>query len=298
MVESLAPMWVEEAARCGPGGIPDAPPSPPRSPRVLCPAVHAVRQQFADIAAEQEEQLQQEEQAAGPAPTPAAAQAAQAPAATPVPTAMPTQAAAGTPLLAMTQAANQAVLPPGTGPEEPSRVQQQPAGPARRSWLPAQVAAVGDQTPATPAGLTQLQLGGLAGGGGALLDEALLLTQLTEAQQRRQQQLQQQAWGPSQQAPAGGDGGALPRSQQATQMDADARAWLQASWGGVCLACATPSALPARQRLTRTPPRPLITCSGGRRMPRAGTAAAAATRRRRRIFCRRWRSRQPHSARP
>ena len=242
MVESLAPVWAEEAARCGPGGIPDAPPSPPRSPRPLCPAVDYVRQQFAALAEEQERQLQREEAeqtaaAAGGAPSPAAAAAAasgEAPAATPAAAVMPTQAPAGTPLLAMTQAANRAVLPPRADLEAPSSAQQRAAS-SRRGWLPGRLAAAaGDQTPATPAGVTQPQLGGPAGAGtGALLDEALLLTQLTEAQQRRQQQALQQAWGPSQQVPAQG-GGVPPGSQQAPRMDADAWAWLQAR--GRCIA--------------------------------------------------------------
>ncbi len=43
LVESLAPMWAEERARCG-GRIPSRPPSPPRHPQPLCAAVEATRQ--------------------------------------------------------------------------------------------------------------------------------------------------------------------------------------------------------------------------------------------------------------
>jgi hypothetical protein len=42
LLESLMPMWQEEADRCG-GAVPPRPPSPPRSPRPLCAAVEAVR---------------------------------------------------------------------------------------------------------------------------------------------------------------------------------------------------------------------------------------------------------------
>lgn len=42
LVESLLPMWEEERGRCG-GRVPGRPPSPPRNPRPLCPAVDAVR---------------------------------------------------------------------------------------------------------------------------------------------------------------------------------------------------------------------------------------------------------------
>ena len=53
MVESLAPMWAEEQQRCGPSGIPPPPASPPRTPRPLCAAVGAVREQFEAIAEQQ-----------------------------------------------------------------------------------------------------------------------------------------------------------------------------------------------------------------------------------------------------
>lgn len=46
MVESLAPMWEEERARCGGTGPPSPPPDPLRDPQPLCPAVDATRAQF------------------------------------------------------------------------------------------------------------------------------------------------------------------------------------------------------------------------------------------------------------
>ena len=46
MVESLAPMWEEEPARCGGTGPPSPPPDPLRDPQPLCPAVDATRAQF------------------------------------------------------------------------------------------------------------------------------------------------------------------------------------------------------------------------------------------------------------
>ncbi len=45
LLESLLPMWEEERGRCG-GTIPNRPPSPPRTPEVLCPAVQAVRNEY------------------------------------------------------------------------------------------------------------------------------------------------------------------------------------------------------------------------------------------------------------
>ena len=46
MVESLAPMWDEERARCGGTGPPAPPPDPPRDPRPLCTTVDIIRAQF------------------------------------------------------------------------------------------------------------------------------------------------------------------------------------------------------------------------------------------------------------
>lgn len=46
MVESLAPMWEEERARCGGTGPPPAPPDPPRAPQPLCPTVEIERAKF------------------------------------------------------------------------------------------------------------------------------------------------------------------------------------------------------------------------------------------------------------
>lgn len=46
LLQSLQPLWEEEAGRCG-GVIPPRPPSPPRAPRPLCAAVEAVRSELA-----------------------------------------------------------------------------------------------------------------------------------------------------------------------------------------------------------------------------------------------------------
>ena len=49
LVESLAPMWAEEAARCG-GAVPPRAPSPERDPQPLCEAIEATRAEFEAIA--------------------------------------------------------------------------------------------------------------------------------------------------------------------------------------------------------------------------------------------------------
>ncbi len=247
MVESLAPMWAEEATRCGASGIPDPPPSPPRSPRPLCPAVDAVRQQFAAIAAEQqqeesqqEQQQQQQHEAATPGAPLAQGAAGQAgwPAGTPLPVVLPTPATHGTPLLAMTQAANQAALPQ-TGGLQPLSPPAFPAAAAaavtgaeakavpasREGSGPRWAGAVGDQTPATPLdfALPQWRLGpGWQAGAPALLDEQLLMSQLTQQRERRLEQ--QQHWLASQHVQPQAE-----EAPQALQLDADAWAWLQVS---------------------------------------------------------------------
>lgn len=244
MVESLAPMWAEEATRCGPSGIPDPPPSPPRSPHALCPAVDAVRQQFAAIAAEQQppEPSQQQQEAGTPGALLAQAllQQAEAPGGTPLPVVLPTPATHGTPLLALTQAANQAALPQ-TGGLQPLSPQAGPAaGPAAGAEAalgtgagPWRAGPAGDHTPATPLGfgLPQRRLGpGWQAGAGppALLDEQLLMSQLTQQRERRleQQQQQQQHWLASQQHQQRAE-----EAPEAVQLDAEAWAWLQVSFG-------------------------------------------------------------------
>lgn len=46
LVSSLLPMWRQERGRLGSASIPPPPGSPPRSPKPLCPAVEAVREEF------------------------------------------------------------------------------------------------------------------------------------------------------------------------------------------------------------------------------------------------------------
>lgn len=281
MVESLAPMWAEEAARCGGSGIPAAPPSPPRSPQPLGHAVAAVRSQFEEVVAGQQpappplspaalgpphdEQAQQAQQA--PAGTPAGQPAAaagdgdEAVAATPaaVPQrnggALSTPAVQGTPLLALTQAANQAalahalpgqqsgmqgmsLLPPAPTPTplpapldlpafeataNQQRLELHPQADAAATPAAAGAgAAAGEQTPATPAlGLfappTQQRPQGWQVGATPMLDEKLLMTQLTE------QRLQAARWPlshPRRQGPT-------PRQQAEGDSDHGAPGWEQ-----------------------------------------------------------------------
>eukprot|EP00887_Chlorella_sp_A99_P007603 scaffold20.g7603.t1 len=53
MVESLAPMWADEAQRCGSSGIPTRPASPPRAPKPLSAALGALRRQYEAVVAHQ-----------------------------------------------------------------------------------------------------------------------------------------------------------------------------------------------------------------------------------------------------
>jgi hypothetical protein len=55
MVESLAPIWDEERQRAG-GAMPPPAPEAPRTPQLLSLSVEAVRQQFADIVAQHQQQ--------------------------------------------------------------------------------------------------------------------------------------------------------------------------------------------------------------------------------------------------
>lgn len=345
MVESLAPMWAEEAARCGPSGIPNPPPSPPRSPHPLSHAVHAVRQQFEAIAAQQAQQeppppLQQQQQpepAHAAAATPGGQQAAAAPhvpaaaeaaAATPVSPAMPSPAARCTPLVALTQPANRALLPPdgGISPSPPpfpaaAAAAAAAGADAQQDWLaPSQaqaglVAAAGGQTPVTPASALhprwlqqQHQQAGWQGAShGPLVDEQLLMTQLTQQQRR-----QEQRWPPlsqHQQEPMGGRGeggainqqpGALPR----LQMDADAWAWLQVSQSVLPPHIDAPAGWSAVSRWHQCCQPSSVAvlawhrCAWRAPPPTAPTAAAAAATRRMRRCWRRWPSRQTPLARP
>lgn len=289
MVESLAPMWAEEAARCGGSGIPAPPPSPPRTPQPLSHAVAAVREQFEDavagqqpavlplspvgLAPQQEQRAQQEEVPAGtPEGQPALAsdQSLDARAATPAtglhasPGILPTPAVQGTPLLALTQAANQAALVQAQQGQQgsvqgcpmpaPTPLPAQPSLPpfvstdthqglALHPQAGAAAAAAGEQTPATPAfelfaQPTQHRLQGWQAGAAPLLNEQLLMTQLTQQLQRQQAAhwplSHPQRQGSALHQPAEGSAyNAGPweeegQGQPPLELDADAWAYLQA----------------------------------------------------------------------
>jgi hypothetical protein len=229
MVESLAPMWAEERGRCDGGAIPDPAGSPPRSPRTLSHAVDAVRQQFAGIAAQQHQDRQpQQDTEAGcrqqhqqPLPPPQQQHMASTPGVppaapagtwegtTPAAAVMPSPAVHGTPLLALTQAANQAVLA-----QHPSPLLFPVPPAASQEWLQQhQPPVAGEQTSGTPAFellQQQRQQPGWPAGSSILVDEQLLMTQLTEQHRQRQQQQQHDE----------------PMAKQLS-LDADAQAWLQ-----------------------------------------------------------------------
>ena len=127
---------------------------------------------------------------------------------------MPSPAVHGTPLLALTQAANQAVLAQQAQQAQHPSPLLFPAAPASsQEWLQ-QPPVAGERTPGTPAFALlqqQRQQPGWQAGASSLLDERLLMTQLTQQHLQRQQQLHDE-----------------PMAKQQS-LDADAQAWLQVS---------------------------------------------------------------------
>ena len=167
MVESLAPMWEEEAARAEGGVLPPPPPSPARAPAVLGTAVEAVRVRFAEVAqaqqAQQASQQQQQQQASSQG---AAGRVSGTPLGTPPPPH----------LVALTPPANRALLtasPFNSAPAPGPAASPAPSGSAAS-------ARAGDA--ATPAA----QLRGAPGGEGGLVDERILLTQALAMSRPRQ----------------------------------------------------------------------------------------------------------------